>query len=161
MQIILRKAIHGQRRSATARPMVYRCCMTVKKVIWAILAVSAGFVVGLLLRSHRLQVISVRRLVPIEGAVIQRDVDTQNELPIADVVITASDGAASATTSSDAAGHYKLVLQRGVLSGEPVEVTLQHPDYEPLGFEVQTGRLMIPDKLYVAAMIPVPLRTPA
>src|ERR1700738_1207653 len=152
MQIILRKAICGQRRYSTSRPMVYRCCMTVKKVIWAILAVAAGFVVGLSLRSHRLQVISVRRLVPIEGAVIQHDADAQNELPIADVVITASDGVVSATTSSDAAGHFKLVLQRGVLSGEPVEVTLRHADYEPLAFEVQTGRLMVPNKLYVAAM---------
>jgi hypothetical protein len=135
--------------------------MTVKKVIWAILAVAAGFVVGLSLRTHRLQVISVRRLVPIEGAVIQHDADTKNELPIADVVITASDGVVSATTSSDAAGHFKLVLQRGVLSGEPVEVTLRHLDYEPLAFEVQTGRLMIPDKLYVAAMVPLPPKTAA
>lgn len=130
--------------------------MTGKKFIWAILALSAGFVVGLSLRSHRLQMISVRRLVPIEGAVIQQDPDTKKELPIADVLITASDGVVSASTLSDAAGHFKLVLQRGVLSGQPVEVTLKHPDYEPLGFTVETGRLMIPDKLYVAAMVPLP-----
>jgi hypothetical protein len=135
--------------------------MTVKKVIWAILAVAAGFVVGLSLRSHRLQAISVRRMVPIEGAVIQRGADPQNELPIADVVITASDGLTSTTTTSDAAGHFKLIMQRGVLSGDPVEVALRHPDYEPLGFEVETGRLMIPDKLYVEAMVPLPPRTPA
>lgn len=127
-----------------------------KKVVLAILVVSSALVCALLLRTHRLREISVRRSVPIEGAVIQREVDTKKELPIADVAIVATDGVTSATTSSDAAGYFKLVLERSVLSGDPVEVTFQHPDYEPLSFEVQTGRLMIPDKLYLAAMIPIP-----
>ena len=60
----------------------------------------------------------MRQSIPIEGAVIQRDADTKKELPIADVVITASDGVTSATTRSEASGYFKLVLQkRSVVRG--------------------------------------------
>ena len=135
--------------------------MTGKKVAWTmiawmIVAVAAAVVVGLLLRTHRMRSLSLRRSVPIEGAVIQRDADTKKQLPIADVVITATDGVATATTQSDASGHFKMVLERGVLSGQPVVVRLRHPEYEPLEFDVETGRLQTSARLYVAAMVPLP-----
>jgi len=126
------------------------------KIAWTIVAVAAAVVVGLLLRTHRMRSISLRRSVPIEGAVIQRDADTKKQLPIADVVITATDGVATARTESDAAGHFKMVLERGVLSGQPVVVSLRHPEYEPLEFDVETGRLQTSARLYVAAMVPLP-----
>ena len=66
-----------------------------KKVVWTIIAVAAAALIGLFLflfRAHRLREIAERLSVPIEGAVIQRETDPQKELPIADVVITASDG---------------------------------------------------------------------
>ena len=134
--------------------------MTAKKLIWIILAVAAVVVIGLLLRAHRLQSIKVRRSIPIEGAVIQRDPDTKKRLPIADVAITASDGVTSATTRSEASGYFRLVLQNGLLSGKPVTVSFRHPSFEPLELNVQTGRLETPDQLYVAAMEPIPLKTP-
>ena len=131
--------------------------MTGKKVVWTIIAVAAAAVIGLLLflRAHRLRLISERLSVPIEGAVIQRDADTKKELPIADVVITASDGVRSAATRSDAAGYFKLVLHKRVLSDLPITVTFRHPRYEPLDLTVQTGRLQTPEQLYVAAMVPI------
>src|SRR5216683_6516223 len=122
--------------------------MTAKKVVWTILAVAAVVVILLLLRAHRLESIKVRRSIPIEGAVIQRDADTQNEIPIADVVVTASDGVTSATTRSEASGYFKLVLENGLLSGNPVIVSFRHPNYEPLDLNVQIGRLQTPEELY-------------
>src|ERR1700722_7321424 len=104
--------------------------MTAKKVVWTIIAVAA--------------------------AVVQRDADTKKQVPIADVLITASDGVASATTRSEASGYFKLVLQKGVLSGRPITVSFRHPSYEPLELNVQTGRLETRNALYVAAMIPIP-----
>ncbi len=132
--------------------------MTGKKIAWATIAVSAGVVilVLLLIRANRLRSITEAQAIPIEGAVIRRDADTKKELPIADVAITATDGIRSATTQSDAAGYFKLVLQKGVLSDRPVTVTFRHPDYQPLDLTVQTGRLAIPKQLYVAAMVPIP-----
>jgi hypothetical protein len=135
--------------------------MMAKRVIWTIVGVVGAVVLGLFLRSHRVRSIKVRQSMPIEGAVIQRDADTKKQVPVADVVITASGGGESATTRSDAAGYFKLVLQRTLLSGAPITVSFRHPSYEPLDMKVQTGRLEIPDALHVAAMIPMPLDTPA
>jgi hypothetical protein len=131
--------------------------MTKKKVFWTIIAIAAAAGIGLflLLRAHRLRLLAERQLVPIEGAVIQHDADTKNELPVADVVITASDGFRSATTLSDAAGHFKLVLQKRVLSEQPITVTFRNPRYEPLDLTVQTGRLQTKPQLYIAAMVPI------
>ena len=132
--------------------------MTRKKIVWTIIAVAAAVVIALLLRAHRLRSISERQSIPIEGAVIQRDADTKKDLPIADVLITASDGVQSATRS-DASGYFKLVLQKRVLSGQPIVVSFRHPFYEPLDLNVQTGRLETPNELYVAAMVPIPPKT--
>jgi hypothetical protein len=133
--------------------------MTAKKVIWTILAVAAAVVLGLFLRAHRLRSIHVRQSLPIEGAVIQRDADTKKEVPIADVVITATDGVTTATTRSAASGYFKLVLEKGVLSGTPVTLSFRHPSYEPLDLNVQTGRLETPHELYITAMVPIPPKT--
>jgi hypothetical protein len=135
--------------------------MTKKIVVWTIIVAVAAAGIGLFLflRAHRLHLLAERLLVPIEGAVIQRDTDTKNELPVADVVITASDGIRSATTRSDAAGHFKLVLQKRVLSEEPIIVTFRNPRYEPLDLTVQTGRLGTKPQLYIASMVPIVQKT--
>jgi hypothetical protein len=133
--------------------------MTRKKIVWVMIAVAAAVVIVLLLRAHWLRSISVHRSITIEGAVIQRDADTQKELPIAGVAITASDREKSATTQSEASGYFKLVLQKGVLSGKPVIVSFRHPSYEPLDLNVQTGRLETESELHIAAMVPLPAKT--
>ncbi len=133
--------------------------MTGKKIVWAMIAIAAAVVIVLLLRAHWLRSISVHRSITIEGAVIQRDADTDKELPIAGVAIIATDGEKSATTQSDASGYFKLVLQKGVLSGKPVMVSFRHASYEPLDLKVQTGRLETQSELYVAAMVPIPAKT--
>src|SRR5258705_2912193 len=154
-------AAAGQHVLQVARPIVYWCCMMAKKIIWAILAVAAVVVIWLVLRENRLHSINVRRSIPIEGAVIQRDADTKKQAPIADVAITASDGVTSATTRSEASGYIRLVLQNGVLSDKPVVVSFRHPDYEPLDLNVQTGRLETPHELYIAALVPIAPKTVA
>ena len=130
-----------------------------KKAVWTIIAVAAIVVAMLLLRAHWLKSIPVRQSIPIEGAVIRRNVDAQNELPIADVAITASDGARTITTRSEPSGYFKLVWQKGVLSEKPLIVSFRHPNYEPLDLTVQTGRLETPTQLYVAAMVPIPAKS--
>jgi hypothetical protein len=141
-------------------------CMTDKKAVWTILAIIAALVVVLvlMLRVHRVRELADRLYVPIEGAVVQRDADPKNALPIPDVVITASDGTRSAATRSDASGYFKLVLHKRVLTDQPITVTFRHPRYEPLSLVVPTGRIQTPSQLYVAAMnplVPVPAKAPS
>lgn len=137
--------------------------MTGKRIAWATIAVAAGvvIVVLVLIRVQRSRLITQAQTIPIEGAVVRRDADPNKQLPVAGVAITASDGVKSATTQSDAAGYFKLVLQKGVLSDRPVEVTFRHSDYEPLDLTVLTGRLATPKQLYVEAMVPIPAKVVA
>ncbi|MGC2400694.1 MAG: hypothetical protein WA510_12960 [Acidobacteriaceae bacterium] len=131
--------------------------MTEKKLIWTTIVVSAAALTGLFffLRAHRLREIADRLSVPIEGAVLQREADPNKQLPISDVTITASDGARSAVTQSDASGYFKLVLTKRVLSDLPITVRFSHPHYEPAEISVATGRFETPSELHVVAMVPV------
>jgi hypothetical protein len=130
-----------------------------KRHIWTIIAVSAVLLILLLLYAHRLKSISVRHEILIQGTVIRQDADTEKQLPIGDVVITMTDGLKTIQTRSEASGYFKLVWQKEVLSEKPLTISFQHPNYEPLNLTVQTGRLKTPPQLYVAAMIPIPLKT--
>jgi hypothetical protein len=127
-----------------------------KKIAWITIAVVAVVIAALLLRAHRLKLVSIRQSITIQGAVIQRDGDPNKELPIANVAITASDSTTNPTTRSDASGYFKLVLQKGVLSVGPVTVSFRHPSYQPLDLNIQEGRLETPNRLYVVRMVPIP-----
>jgi len=127
-----------------------------KALVWTMIAVVVALAAGLLLRLHVHRPPSIRRSIPIEGAVIRRDPDTRKELPIENVTVTASDGVVTATTESDAAGYFKIDLQRQVWSGQPIVVHFQHPGYEPLDLNLLAGRLVIDESLHVVAMVPLP-----
>jgi hypothetical protein len=135
--------------------------MTAKRIGWSIIAVAVAIALALALRTNRLRAIRVRQSMRIEGAVIQRDADTKKQTPIADVVITASDGVTSTATRSEASGYFKVILQKEVLSEAPVTISFRHPSYESLDLNVQTGRLGIQNALYIAAMTPIPQKTVA
>jgi hypothetical protein len=131
--------------------------MTGKKIAWVAIAVVAAIVSVLVLHLHRLKSISMRQVL-IEGAVVQSDPDVDNQRPIANVTVTASDGVASATTHSEASGYFKVILQKSVLSRRPVTVTFQHPSYEPFELSVHTGKHGLADQLYIVRMVSVPLK---
>jgi hypothetical protein len=138
--------------------------MTIRKTVaLTIIGLIAAVIVGRVLRVHRLKTLSIRRSIPIQGAVTRRDADPKNELPIQGVTITASDGVVTSSTQSDASGYFNLDLQKGVLSGQPILLRFRHADYQPLDLPLQLGRLQTEDKLYVVAMTPVaqPDKTPA
>ena len=131
--------------------------MTRKQIVWTLIVVAAGAVAGFFLvkRVHRPRMISEAQSISFEGAVIQREANPQNQLPIAGVEIIASDGVRNAATRSQASGYFNFTLQKGVLSERPVLLSFRHAGYEPLDLTVETGRLETPKKLYVAAMIPL------
>jgi len=90
----------------------------------------------------------------IRGAVILRDKDSRKELPIADVVVVASDGSTSTTTQSNASGYFNLPFHGGVWPGQTVTLSFRHPDYEPLDIKLQSGFRLSAKRLYVARMAP-------
>jgi hypothetical protein len=120
-------------------------------LVWAIIAVVASaMAITLAVRMHRWSARTSR----IKGAVIVRDDDTRKELPIADVAVTASDGATSASTQSDASGYFDLPFKGGVWSGQTVTLSFRHPDYEPLDIKLQSSLRLAAKQLWVARMVP-------
>src|ERR1700761_3651927 len=138
-------------------PAVQGGYMTEKKLIWTSIAVSAAALIGLFffLRAHHLQEISSRLSVSVEGAVVQGESDPNKQLPINDVTVTASDGARTVVTLSDASGYFKFVLTKRVLSDQPITVTFRHPNYQPATITVPTGRFETPSQLHIVPMAPV------
>jgi hypothetical protein len=132
-----------------------------KKHIWTIIAAASAILLILLLLYFHRKSISVRQEIPVQGAVIRQDADTEKQLPIADAVIKVTDGVKTIETRSEASGYFSLVWQKNVLSENPLTLSFRHPNYEPLDLTVQTGRLKTPPELYVAAMIPIPFRSVA
>ena len=90
----------------------------------------------------------------IQGAVIRKETESQRERPISDVMITASDGALSATATSDARGYFRLSFPERVWSGKPVLLKFRHPEFRPLDMSLQTGLHATTGQLQIAAMMP-------
>jgi hypothetical protein len=122
-----------------------------KVLVGATIAVVAGaMAITLAFRMHRWGPGATR----IKGALIVRDDDTRKELPIADVSVTASDGATSATAQSNASGYFNLPFRGGVWPGQTVTLSFRHPDYEPLDIELQSSLRMSARQLWVVRMAP-------
>jgi hypothetical protein len=124
-----------------------------KVVVWTIIGVAGIAAATLLaLRLHHWRPGSMT----IQGAVIRRDDDTLKERPVSGALVTASDGATSATTHSDASGYFKIPFPAVVWPGRMVVLNFQHPDYQPLDLKLETGLRLAGRELYVAAMTPNP-----
>jgi hypothetical protein len=127
-------------------------------LVWTIIGVIAGATaIALVVRMHRWSAGTMR----IEGAVIRREDDSRRELPISEVVVTASDGATSATTHSNASGYFNLAFHTGIWPGQPVTLSFSHPNYEPFDIKLPSGFRLAAKKLYIAAMVPKPEQTAA
>jgi hypothetical protein len=119
--------------------------------VWTIIgAVAAAATIVVAFRIHRWSVGATR----IKGAVILRDEDSRRELPISDVVVTASDGSESATTQSNASGYFNLPFSGGGWPRQTVILSFRHPDYEPLDIKIQPSFRTAAKELYIARMAP-------
>jgi hypothetical protein len=128
--------------------------MTVSKKVrlWCmILAIAAACAVGAFFIVRFIK----NRQISMTGAVIRRDTDSNKELPIADVEVTARNGVISATTKSDATGFFKLKMGAGIRRDQAITLHFRHAEYQPLDMAGPAG-----DKLYIAQMVPLPHESP-
>lgn len=124
-----------------------------KIVVWTILgAVAVTASIVLTVRMHRWSAGAMR----IKGAVIRRAEDTRRELPIADVVVTATDGRTTVSTQSNSSGYFNLPFQGGVWPGQSITLSFRHPEYEPLDMKLASGLQLIAGRIYIASMEPLP-----
>ncbi|HUN83945.1 MAG TPA: carboxypeptidase-like regulatory domain-containing protein [Terracidiphilus sp.] len=95
----------------------------------------------------------------IQGAVIRRDQDPRKELPIADAIVTASNGKINANTQSDSTGYFKLTFPAVVWPGERLTLHVRHNGYVPLNLSIQAGLRFSSKSLYIAALEPAPQKS--
>jgi hypothetical protein len=96
------------------------------------------------------------RAVVLKGAVLRDDRDPNLQLPLGDVLITASNALGSATAVSNPSGFFSLTLPKGLRRRQAVKLHFRKTGYRDLEWDD-----FIADKLYVARMIPVHLETVA
>jgi len=96
------------------------------------------------------------RMITLNGAVITQNQDPRKQLPIAGVEITASDGESLAKATSDSSGLFSIKLRNRILRSHAVIFQFRHPEFQPLDLKV-----LVSDRIYVAAMTPLPRKQPA
>ncbi len=129
-----------------------------RKVIWTVAGIvgaAAAIVLVVHLRHWRPHSIT------FQGAVIRRDTDVRKEVPIADALITASDGAARATTFSGASGYFKITLHEPIWPGATAQLGFNAPGYKPLGMTLHIGLHSNTRELYIAELEPIAVRPAA
>jgi hypothetical protein len=95
-------------------------------------------------------VLSKSEPLTLQGAVTRLDADAKKQLPIANVQITAANGAASGITESDNTGFFRIRLRPGVKLGQSITLQFRHPGYQPLDVTETLAR-----RLYLAHMSPI------
>jgi hypothetical protein len=119
--------------------------------IAAITILGGGLTVGLIAWTRAVRPIS------LQGAIVTRDSDPDKELPLSDVSVSATaDRVVVGEGTSDAAGFFRLTLQKGVRRGQLIALRFRRADYTPLVLLVDKV-----DKLYIARLVPLPRQMPA
>jgi hypothetical protein len=99
------------------------------------------------------------RQISIRGAVIRRDVDPRKQLPIPDVVVTASNGVTTVNVTSDATGYFKIVLPAALRPEQTLTLAFHHDEYKPLLLKYRATIRSLENELYVEALEPLPQET--
>jgi hypothetical protein len=124
-----------------------------------IAAIAAATTTVLVVRARRWNT----TLMTIQGAVIQRNEDASKELPIADVDVTATRGATTIQSRTDARGYFRIKFPEVIWPGQTVVLSFRHAGYLPLDMDLRIQFRSMMRRLYVAAMEPeaVAVRTSA
>ena len=126
--------------------------MTRKGTIVTILIVAAvsAAVAALMVRLYSWK----PRLTTIQGAVIREEADINKEVPVAEATVTATRGADSISTRSDASGHFQISFPDVIWPGQTIYVSFRRTDYQPLDLTLKMEFRSTSRRLIVAAMKP-------
>jgi hypothetical protein len=140
--------------NARVNPRVKRKTVVVLAIVAAAVAVTIAVV---LVRVRHLRA----RSEVLQGAVIRRDADTRKELPIAGVLVTASNGSSSISAHTDASGYFLLSYPPIIWPGRTVDLSFSRQGYQPLVMHLRSGIHLTTRELYVAGLTPIPEPAPA
>jgi len=112
---------------------------------WVIVVLVAIVIFAVVFVRHQL-----RKPLTITGAVTMQDSDVRQQLPIANVEITAASGLADTPGKSDSSGLFTLKLNKHVKKGQALILRFRHRDYQPLDLQE-----IADDKLYIVRLVPI------
>jgi hypothetical protein len=93
----------------------------------------------------------------LTGAVLRQDADVRKQVPVVNADLNAAmGGVAVAHSRSDRLGYFRLNLRPKLRSGQPLKLTIRHPDYAPFDLAATAE-----DRIYVIRMAPVDRDPPA
>ena len=118
-----------------------------------IAAIAATTATVLVLRARRWNTV----LMTIQGAVIQRDADAEKELPIADADVTATRGATTIRTRTDARGYFHIKFPEVIWPGQTVVLSFRHAGYFPVDMDLHIQFRSMMRRLFIAEMDPEPV----
>lgn len=122
-----------------------------KTILWIVVAAVAVLVAVLVLRPH----IWRAKFTTLQGAVVRLSSDPAKQSPVADVAVTASRGAVTASARTDASGYFKIVFPQVIWPGQTVEFTFRNPNYHPLDLSLKMAFRSTPRRLIVAPLKPL------
>lgn len=94
-------------------------------------------------------------LLTFQGAVLRRDPEARERLPIANVEVTATRGMVSASTRTDASGYYRIRFPEVIWPGQAVILRFRHEDYWPVDLSAPVPFRSATRQLYIATMQPM------
>jgi hypothetical protein len=130
-----------------------------KVAIWTAVGLGLGILSAVLIY----RIVRTERVGFVTGAVLEEDADPKRQQPVANVVITATSGATTSESKSDASGLFRLTLRPAVDAGETIQLTFHHPDYRPFEMAVAAGKQIHVVRLEAksGAITSRPVRSPA
>jgi len=110
-----------------------------------------ALLVALLLTASILVLIRWQRqkAISLRGAVLVEDSNPRNQLPIAEVVVSAGDLSAS-DSKTDSSGLFILRLRKPIRKGHAIVLHFRHPQYRPIDLND-----VVSNKLYVVHLVPL------
>jgi hypothetical protein len=100
-----------------------------KAAIW--IGIAAAVSIAIVLGIERAR---AGRVTIISGAVLTDDPDPRNQRPIGNAEVVIGDGPTAIRALSEASGLFRIALQPAAYAGDPLKISLRHPDYAP--FEI-------------------------
>jgi hypothetical protein len=128
--------------------------VSLRKIILICVAIAAA--VGISAFVVRRFNLSRAKLSTVQGAVIRQDSDVNKELPIADVLVTASRGTMTASVRTDASGYFQIVFPEPIWPGQTVNIRFRSDGYQPLDMNLRMAYRSTVRRLVIATLTPIP-----
>lgn len=128
-----------------------------KTILWIVIGAAVLATLLLVTLLHKWK----PKLATIQGAVIRHDQDTRKQLPIGNVLVTATRGRTVISTRTDSSGYFKITFPDPIWPGQTVYMHFERNGYRPLDLSLRMVFRSTVRRLVVAALTPLSVKPAA